>query len=141
MRRRYPLEKIFLVILWCCTVFIWLAAQETGGDSAFSVLHQESAELAGKESAVPVPGPNVADSILSGEDKKGTAVIRANCIDINTAGKQDLIKLPGIGPVLADRILEFRSSNGPFRAADDLDKVKGIGPAKMDKMRGLICRP
>jgi competence protein ComEA len=48
-------------------------------------------------------------------------------IDINTAGSEELQMLPGIGPVLAERILQFRQEFGPFERAEDLVQVKGIG--------------
>ncbi|MBI5124424.1 MAG: ComEA family DNA-binding protein [Candidatus Omnitrophica bacterium] len=55
-------------------------------------------------------------------------------VNINEADETALIKLPGIGPSLAKRIIEYRSANGYFRSADDIKKVKGIG----DKMFGRI---
>lgn len=48
-------------------------------------------------------------------------------IDINTAGADQLVKLPRIGPKMADRIIEFRKKNGKFKKIQDLMKVKGIG--------------
>lgn len=49
-------------------------------------------------------------------------------IDINTASAVELTLLPGIGPRLADRIVEDRERNGPFRSLDDLQRVRGVGP-------------
>ena len=59
-------------------------------------------------------------------------------VDINRADAQGLMDLPGVGPVMAQRILEHREENGPFRSIDDLDNVKGIGPAKLEKMRAFV---
>lgn len=50
-------------------------------------------------------------------------------ISINAATRSELEELPGIGPVLADRILRYRAENDGFRAIEDLQEVKGIGPA------------
>lgn len=50
--------------------------------------------------------------------------------DINSAGKRDLIRLPGIGEVLAGRIIASREKDGPFRDLADLQRVFGIGPKK-----------
>lgn len=49
-------------------------------------------------------------------------------MDINTAESTELASLPGIGPVLARRIVEEREVRGPFRSIDDLRRVRGIGP-------------
>jgi len=59
-------------------------------------------------------------------------------IDINQCGYFDLEKLPGIGPALAENIIAFRDSIGGFRNLDDLDRVKGIGPAKLAMLKERI---
>ena len=56
-------------------------------------------------------------------------------VNINTASKKELDALPGIGEVLAQRIIEYRSANGPFRSVDDLTKVKGIGAKTLEKLK------
>ena len=52
-------------------------------------------------------------------------------IDLNTAGYFDLQALPGIGPALAERIISYRDSVGKFQSVEELQKVKGIGKAKL----------
>ena len=52
-------------------------------------------------------------------------------ININTATIYELIILPGIGPKLAQRIIDYRNTYGPFRTASDLTKVEGIGDQKL----------
>ena len=59
-------------------------------------------------------------------------------VSINAATKVELEDLPGIGPVLADRILRYREENDGFRAIEDLRKVKGIGPALYNRIRSYI---
>jgi competence protein ComEA len=59
-------------------------------------------------------------------------------IDINRAEGWLLEALPGIGEVLAQRIVDYRSENGPFRIIEDLLKVSGIGVATLENMRDLI---
>ena len=55
-------------------------------------------------------------------------------IGINSAGASELISISGIGPVLAGRLVEYREKNGGFRDADELMKVKGIGPKSIEKI-------
>lgn len=59
-------------------------------------------------------------------------------IDINSAGKQELDKLPGIGPATADNIISYRDEHGRFRQVEDLRKVSGIGPATVGKLENRI---
>ncbi len=59
-------------------------------------------------------------------------------IDINRAEPWLLEALPGIGEVLAQRIADYRSENGPFRRIEDLLKVSGIGPATFEKIKNYI---
>ncbi len=59
-------------------------------------------------------------------------------LDLNTATASDLDALPGIGPVLAERIVAHRSEVGPFRSVDQLDDVPGIGPAIAAELADLV---
>ncbi|TFV79480.1 ComEA family DNA-binding protein [Blastococcus sp. CT_GayMR19] len=59
-------------------------------------------------------------------------------VDLNTATAGDLDALPGIGPVLAQRIVDHRTRNGPFRSVDQLDDVPGIGPATAAELAELV---
>jgi competence protein ComEA len=59
-------------------------------------------------------------------------------VHINTATAAELETLPGIGPALAQRILEHRNVHGPFATVDDLQNVSGIGPAMLEELRPLV---
>jgi competence protein ComEA len=59
-------------------------------------------------------------------------------VNINTAGQADLEKLPGIGPALAKRIMDFRQKNGAFKTTNDLVAVQGIGEKKFEQLKNLI---
>lgn len=58
-------------------------------------------------------------------------------ININTATAAELELLPGIGPALAGRIVDYRTAHGPFKSVDELDHVSGIGPRTLAKIRPL----
>jgi len=62
----------------------------------------------------------------------------ATVIDLNRATVEDLSKLPGIGPKLAQRIVRFREKHGPFRRVEDLLAIRGIGHKKWKKIRPFL---
>lgn len=59
-------------------------------------------------------------------------------ININTASVAELDTLPGIGPAIAQRIIDYRTAHGPFNKIEDLMNVKGIGQATFDKLKDLV---
>jgi competence protein ComEA len=63
---------------------------------------------------------------------------QATTININTANADELSKLKGIGKAKAAAIMEWRETNGKFSSLEDVDEVKGIGPALLEKNKALI---
>lgn len=59
-------------------------------------------------------------------------------VDINSAPAEELAKLPGIGQVLAERIVGYRTEHGPFETVEDLTGVSGIGERKLAELEGRI---
>lgn len=59
-------------------------------------------------------------------------------VDINTASVEQLESVNGLGPKKAAAIVEYRKKNGSFKSVDDLAKVKGLGKASINKMRGEL---
>ena len=59
-------------------------------------------------------------------------------MSLATASIEQLDELPGVGPVTAQKIVDWRAAHGPFRSVDDLDAIPGIGPARIDQLRDLV---
>jgi competence protein ComEA len=59
-------------------------------------------------------------------------------LDLNSASAEQLDGLPGIGPVTAQKIIDYRQQHGPFTSVDDLDAIPGIGPARIANLKGLV---
>jgi competence protein ComEA len=84
-----------------------------------------------RRSATPL-GP---DKVAPGSDSPQGVTYRVN---INTASSAELESLPGIGPVIADRIVEYRINHGPFTDISDLTRVDGISDNLLADIRSLI---
>jgi competence protein ComEA len=102
----------------------------------------------GARVAVPVVGqapPAVDPSAVSGaadptvEGASGASGEPGAPINVNSASEAQLEALPGIGPTLAAAIVEERERNGPFRSADDLTRVHGIGPGRLAQLRDFVA--
>lgn len=59
-------------------------------------------------------------------------------VNLNTATKDDLDRIKGIGPVKAQAIIDYRKKNGPFKSVDELDNVKGFGSKSLNKVRSEL---
>lgn len=68
----------------------------------------------------------------------GVQPTNSDAININEATLEQLDALPGIGPAIAERIIQYRTENGQFGIVEDLMNVKGIGPATFEKLRDKI---
>ena len=59
-------------------------------------------------------------------------------LSLSAATVEELDQLPGVGPVTAQKIVDYRAAHGAFRSVDDLDAVPGIGPARIEQLRDLV---
>ena len=74
----------------------------------------------------------------SADQPLGAAVAAPGLVNVNTADAAALVALPGIGPALAQRIIDHRTANGPFTTIDGLIGIRGIGPNNIDDFRHLL---
>jgi competence ComEA-like helix-hairpin-helix protein len=88
--------------------------------------------------AVPVPATAVPAPSAALAASPATAALEDAQLDLNTAGLEALQGLPGIGAVLAQRILDWREAQGPFRGVEDLARVPGIGAKRFERLRPLV---
>jgi competence protein ComEA len=85
---------------------------------------------------VIVPSNREAAQALAGGPVAGGVGGR---VHLNSATLDQLDELPGIGPVTAQKILDYRSQHGAFRSVEELDAIPGIGPARLEQLRGLVA--
>lgn len=102
----------------------------------------------GEQVRVPRPGddPEPPDAGPGGGTGAGVpggpdVGVPAGRVDLNTATDQALVALPGIGPVLARRVVEHRETHGPFASVEDLTAVSGIGDRVLDGLRDHVVVP
>ena len=81
---------------------------------------------------------NETPNIAAGDATEKNIKDGEELVNINTAVKQELMALPKIGPITAERIIRFRDDFGPFQSIDDLAKIKGIGPKTLERLKTRI---
>jgi len=85
-----------------------------------------------KRGAAALGAPTAAGSSSGGAPSGGP-------VHLSTATLEQLDSLPGIGPVTAQKILDYRQKHGAFTSVDGLDAVPGIGPARLDQLKDLVA--
>ncbi len=122
--RRGALTLLVLLLLGTAQD-LWQARQPPVG------LPPVAARSASGVNSVQAPGP-------AGAPARAVAALPAGPVDLNRATAQELDALPGIGPVLAGRIVAHRARVGPFRSREDLFAVQGIGPKLFARLAPLV---
>ena len=85
----------------------------------------------GEQVVVPAKGATGAAAPAGASPTSGP-------VSLSTATAEQLDALPGVGPVTAQKILDYRTKHGAFHSVDELDAVPGIGPARLDQLRDLV---
>ena len=96
----------------------------------------------GEQVVVPRRGAGVTAAGGAGggvAGASGASGIPMGPVHLNGATVEQLDALPGIGPVTAQKIVDYRQKHGAFTSVDELDAVSGIGPARLDQLRDLVA--
>jgi len=127
--KRFSFNKMIVAVTLAASVFLigYLVGRDGGGDSVSittQYIENESESGAGR-SETPV-----RETVLP--EEHGTRV------DLNAASEQELEEIPGIGPVLAERIIDFRQKAGRFTAVEELLQIEGIGEKKFAALKEYV---
>jgi competence protein ComEA len=106
-----------------------------GRRADLSVVNLAAPVADGEQVVVPRRG---ASGVAAGAASSGTGTPQGP-VHLNTATPEQLDALPGVGPVTAEKIIDYRTKHGAFHSVDELDAVPGIGPARLDTLRDLVA--
>jgi competence protein ComEA len=94
----------------------------------------------GEQVVVPRRGGGVAATgAVGGAGASSASGVPTGPVHLNSATIDQLDALPGVGPVTAQKIVDYRQKHGAFTSVDELDAVSGIGPARLDQLRDLVA--
>jgi competence protein ComEA len=113
-----------------------IAAGGADANADLDVVNLAAAVHDGERVYVPAVGEEIPPSIEVAPAGEGTSP--AEPVNINSATADQLDVLPGVGPATAAAIVTHRLQHGPFQTVEQLGDVRGIGPAKLDALRGLV---
>lgn len=144
---RYSHEKILIIVaLTLCAGILFYNAFFIPQISIPSVIYVDANESDenNERSNSSIESENNSNSNSSNgsdgtENRQNKSVESSSKVNINTATAEELEKLDGIGPAIAQRIVEYRNTNGKFLSVDKIKNVSGIGEKTFAKFKDDIC--
>lgn len=134
-RRRVEIGcVVLLAVLAAFTLGFFLGSESSRPDVTVETVAEALPVPAEVVSKVPAEAASEAPA-ASGTEAPETALGR---IDLNTATQEELETLPGIGPVLAGRILDYREAYGPFVTVEQIMEVEGVGEKRFEALKEWI---
>ena len=121
---RLPIFAVITLIFAAFVLGLYLGRNQAGGDVILSVPPEMQTEPPETTLAPEIPEDTVPQVVFP--------------IDINSATTEEFMALPGIGQVLAERIVTYRNENGPFETVNGLMSVEGIGEKRLEDMLSKI---
>ena len=109
----------------------WFLARQSDAQPYQVTTTQSASAEQGREDASALPAG-------ASEEERPDSLLEGEIININTAGPEDLQRLPGIGEKRAQAIADYREEHGPFRSVDELDNVDGIGEGILSGLRDYV---
>jgi len=127
------LFKLGLLIV-AMGVSLWMMARSQPRDPIASITDERPLETVPRTANLDEQTPKIQEVVSKAQGIQAGQ----HLLDLNRASAGELEALPGIGAVLAQRVIAFRTSAGRFRTIEDLREVKGIGSKKFDRIKALV---
>jgi len=144
MKQR-DMAKILVAVVCAAAIFVTgLYFGRTGATGSFAVTTQYEIGAVQPQEIEELAGRIERRNDGQGQEEQSAAAQEASApeesgpININTADVNQLTALPGVGPVLAERIIAHREAHGPFQIVEELTDVSGIGQSRLEDIRPLI---
>jgi competence protein ComEA len=117
------------------------AVHRAGGalrDADLAAVNLAAPLVDGVQVVVPARSPDGTAPSAAGTSGGGVAGPGGPLLSLSSATVEQLDELPGVGPITAQKIVDYRTEHGPFASVDDLDAVPGIGPTRIEQLRDLV---
>lgn len=127
-----------IIVILTGTTLLWLKDLENRKSFKLSDNHSQIEELKVENEKLKIELDKLKNTEIVGQDNKQNQEIKSDKTNINVASQKELEDLPAIGPVYAQRIIEYRENVSVFNSIDDIKQIKGIGEKVFNTIKDLI---